>query len=246
MIKQSKAKIFLADERGLNETHWFRSRNTFNFGKYFSEHKYPLGNLYVLNDDTLDGGKSLSMLVEEKSYVILLPAVGVISYTDSSGYDKLLAAGQALIVLHDKGSEFKISNPFKDELVNYLQIWLRADENDSIKLFLSTYRNVNDNLNNIVPVFWDAKKTFSPFYSMSIGKFSGRGETVYRKKYVNTGIFIYVLEGAFEVEGRLLHARDGLALWNADEAELEALSNDAIILVTEINFNHPRNGNIQQ
>src|SRR6266487_275902 len=228
MIKQSKAKIFLADERGLNETHWFRSRNTFNFGKYFSEHKYPLGNLYVLNDDTLDGGKSLSMLVEEKSYVILLPAVGVISYTDSSGYDKLVAAGQALIVLHDKGSEFKISNPFKDELVNYLQIWLRADE--------------NDNLNNIVPVFWDAKKTFSPFYSMSIGKFSGRGETVYRKKYVNTGIFIYVLEGAFEVEGRLLHARDGLALWNADEAELEALSNDAIILVTEINFNHPGNG----
>jgi len=149
MTTQSKAKIFLADERGLNETRWFRSRNTFNFGKYFSEHKYPLGNLYVLNDDALDGGKSFTMLVEEKSYVILLPAVGVISYTDSSGYDKLVAAGQALIVLHDKGSEFKISNPFKDELVNYLQIWLRADENDSIKLFRSTYRNVNDNLNNV-------------------------------------------------------------------------------------------------
>jgi redox-sensitive bicupin YhaK (pirin superfamily) len=243
MIKQSKAKIFLADERGLNETESFRCFNTFNFGNYFNEYKSAFGDLYVLSDDTLDGGKSLSMLVEEKSYVTLLPVVGGISYADSSGYDKLVAAGQALIVLHDEGSEFKISNPFKDELVNYLQVWLRADENDSIKLFLSTYRNVNDNLNNIVPVFWDAKKTFSPFYSMSIGKFSGRGETVYKKKYVNTEIFIYVLEGAFEVEGRLLHARDGLALWNTEEAELEALSNDAIILLTEINFNHPQNEN---
>src|SRR6266542_1754294 len=123
MTKQSKGKIFLADERGLNGSAWFRSLNTFNFGKYFNEHKYPLGDLYVLNDDTLDGSKSLSMMVEEKSYVILLPVVGVISYTDSSGYDKLVAAGQALIVRHDKRSEFKISNPFKDELVNFLQIW---------------------------------------------------------------------------------------------------------------------------
>jgi len=44
------------------------------------------------------------------------------------------------------------------------------------------------------------------------------------------------LEGAFEVEGRLLHARDGLALWETEKVELEALSNDAIILVMEISL----------
>ena len=32
----------------------------------------------------------------------------------------------------------------------------------------------------------------------------------------------------------LLHARDALALWETDEIEMEALSNDAIILLMEL------------
>jgi len=240
MTKQCKAKIFLAEDRGLNETLWLHRYSTFNFENYFNEDKSPPGDAYVLNDDTIDGGRSLHVAVKEKSYVVLLPAVGVISYSDRSGYSSLVAAGQALIVLHEAESEFQITNPFREELVNYLQIWIRADESDGIKAFLSTYKNVNENLNELIPLFWDAKKTFSPFYSMYIAKFSGRGETVYNKKYESTEIFAYVLQGAFEVQGRLLHARDGLALWNGHRVEIEALADDAILLVLEQQFDVKR------
>lgn len=42
-------------------------------------------------------------------------------------------------------------------------------------------------------------------------------------------LFVLVIEGVFEVEGRLLHSKDGLALWNMPLIiELEALSHDAI------------------
>ena len=231
MTRKSKAKIFLADERGLTETAWFRSRDTFN------EHKRPLGNVYVLNDDILDSSRSLKMLVTERSYVILVPVVGVIFYRDSTGYSNTVAAGQSLIIPHEIANEFEISNPYQQELVNFLQIWIRADESNGVQAFLSTYRNVNDNLNEMVPVFWDAKKTFSPSYAISIGKFSGRGESIYHRKYPNTGIFAYVLKGVFEVEGRLLHERDGLALYDSEFVEIEALSNDAVILVFEDHFN---------
>ena len=71
-------------------------------------------------------------------------------------------------------------------------------------------------------------------FSISIGKFDGRGETTYRVKNKDAGLFVFVLEGAFEVQGTLLHARDGLALWETDEVEMEALSNDAIILLVEL------------
>ncbi|MBS1608465.1 MAG: hypothetical protein JSS70_06850 [Bacteroidetes bacterium] len=42
-----------------------------------------------------------------------------------------------------------------------------------------------------------------------------------------------MLEVVFEVEGHLLHVRDGLALWNTEQVGMEALSNDAILLVIE-------------
>ena len=234
MMVQTKAKIFLADERGLNETTWFCSRNTFNFGKYQQEHKQPFGDMYVLNDDTLDGGRSLSMLVEERSYIILLPVAGAIAYKDSPGNENLIAAGQVQLLILEKGDTMQITNPFKEELVNFLQIWIKADTNTKIEQpSLSTY-DVNEYINSLVQVSPKSVGRLSLPFSISIGKFFGRGETVYHPKNNNAGLFVFVLEGAFEVEGRLLHARDGLALQQTNEIEMEALSNDAIVLTIEL------------
>jgi quercetin 2,3-dioxygenase len=234
MIVQSTAKMYLADERGLNETAWFRSWNTFNFGKYQQQHKQPVGDVYVLNDDTLAGGRLLSMLIEEYSYVILLPVVGAIAYKDSTGNESLIAAGQIQLFTLDKGVTIQVTNPFKEELVNFLQIWIRADKKDELlDSCLSTYdvNKFKNCLNKISPQ--SLGQSDLPF-SISIGKFSGRGETTYQLKSNKVGLFIFVIEGAFEVEGRLLHARDGIALTNTEYAEAEALSNDAILLTIEL------------
>ena len=57
------------------------------------------------------------------------------------------------------------------------------------------------------------------------------------------GAFVFVIEGAFEVQGTLLHERDGLALWKTEEVEMEALSNEAIILVIELTLEIEDKGN---
>lgn len=237
MIKQSKGKIFLADERGLNETDWFRTRNTFNFGKYYNEHKQPVGNIYVLNDDTLDGGRSLSMLIEEYSYLVLLPVIGAVVYNDSLGNENLIAAGQALMLNPDRGTTIQIKNPFKKELINFLQIWIKAcKEPQPTQCFLSTY-DVNESINSLTGILHQNTGTSGLPFFLSVGKFSGRGETTYQPQKNDSQIFVFVIEGAFEVAGRLLHAKDGLALWETKEVEMEALSNDAIILLIESPLN---------
>lgn len=56
-------------------------------------------------------------------------------------------------------------------------------------------------------------------------------------KSKRNSLFVFVIQGVFEVQGRLLHARDGLGLWDEEnEVELEALSNDAIVLLTELSL----------
>lgn len=234
MIQQLHAKMFLADERGLNETDWLRSWNTFNFGKYQHEHKQPFGELYVLNDDTLDGGRSLNMLVEEQSYIILLPIAGAVAYKDSTGNETLVAAGQIQLLTLDKGSTIQFTNPFKEELVNFLQIWIRQKPGSAImKHCLSTY-DVNKFQNSLIKISPQSLHSATPPFSISIGKFSGRGETIYIPGNKEAGVFLFVIEGAFEANGCLLHARDGLALAAATEIDIEALSSDAIALVIEV------------
>jgi quercetin 2,3-dioxygenase len=218
----------------IKQSEWFRSQHTFNFGKYFNEHKQPFGDLYVVNDEVLDAGRSIIMCIEEYSYVILLPVMGAIAFKDSSGNDNFIAAGQMQLLTVDKGEKIEITNPFNEGLVNFLQVWIKAygvkPVNGSV---ISTY-NVNRCLNSLLEISSVNPDESSPPSSISIGKFDGREETACRVRNKDSGVFVFVIEGAFEVQGTLLHARDGLALWETDEVEMEALSNDAIILLIEL------------
>jgi quercetin 2,3-dioxygenase len=128
MVQQSQGKIFLANERGCNETSSFLSMHLFNFGSYFNEHKAPFGNIDVINDDTLMGGGSMHLKIEQSSFVILIPVIGAIRYKDSRGNDNLLAAGQWQLIKMVAGEKIAFHNPFKDTLVNFLQVWVRGDE----------------------------------------------------------------------------------------------------------------------
>lgn len=232
-MQQPNATIYLAEERGVNETMHFRSLHTFNYGNYFNAHKKAFNNIYVINDDTLDGGCSLHMLVQEYSYIILLPVLGAINYRDSLGNENLLAAGQVELLHINKGVTIEISNPFKDHLVNFIQVCIKgAAPTAESSAVINTY-DVNAHPDSLVAISTqNATEAVVPF-RVSIGKFNGRGETVYSLQHDKAKLFVFVLEGAFEVEGRLLHARDGLALLNITKVEMEALSNDAIILAVE-------------
>jgi redox-sensitive bicupin YhaK (pirin superfamily) len=224
MIPQSKGKIYLSDERGRNEMKWFRTYNTFNFGRYFNEHKTPFGDLYVLNEDTLAPGKGFRMEIEEASDVILLPIVGAISVIDTNGHDSLLQAGQVQRIHFSAGQSFEVQNPYEDDLVKFLQLWIRSDQN--IPATISSFDlNNKDQLLEIL---------HTPSYSMSIAKFNGRAEGTYFLKDPNNGVFVFNIEGAFEVQYRLMHDGDGLALWELDTIEMEALSNNAILLIVEV------------
>ena len=232
-MQQTNGKIFLAQDRGCDASPSLLSMHLFNFGKFFNEHKTPFGNIDVINDDTLTGGGSMSLKIEESSYVILIPVIGVIRYKDSRGNDNLLAAGQWQLIKMVAGEKIEVQNPIQNALVNFLQVWVRGDERLLLSLpLLSTY-DVNGKINELVklsPVQFEGEEL--PF-KLSIGKFNGRADTTYVMNNREAGVFLFVIEGAFEADGRLLRPRDGLALWGTEKVEIEALSNDAIIVVIE-------------
>ena len=228
MMHQSKAKIFLSDERGHNEMAWFRSYNTFNFGNYKNEHKHAFGSLYVLNDDTLAAEKKLSLTVPENSFVLLIPVVGAVDYKDSNGNTALLQAGEALLCDVQQHTNITIANPYENETINFLQLWVKHNNDAANTLQLVSF-DINRN-NNLHSIF---AETENKLPALNIGKYDGRAEDIYKIKNANKGVFVFVIEGAFEVQNRLLHARDGLALWDIEEVEFEALSNEAIILFVE-------------
>lgn len=234
MVIQTKGKIFLAEERGHNELDWFRSYNTFNFGQYYNEHKSPFGSLYVLNEDTLAGHQSLGMTVEEDSDILLIPVVGAIDFKDTMGNKGMVQAGEIQVLDMPKGASVEITNPYETSLVKYLQVWIRRNPGKTVMAAPRVLSfNLEDNRNRLINLFAGPGEGPAT-YAGAIGKFAGREEAVYTIGNTGHGLFAFVIEGVFEVQHRLLHPGDGLGVWDLQEVELEALSNDAIVLLLEV------------
>lgn len=209
------------------ETSSFRTMDTFSEATNFAQNKFPFGSLYRLSDDTLAAGASLEQAAEDNAYLILIPVTGALSVIINES-ETIIGAGEIAVFGINKSNNFKITNPYEDGLINYLQVWLRKKDTQEASC-ISAFE-LNKTKNQLITIHDNREKLFR----ISIGKFSARNEVVYNTKEVGYGTFAYVIEGAFEVNGRLLHTRDGLALWETTEADAEALSNNAILLIIEL------------
>lgn len=210
------------------ETTSFRAMDTFSQADNFAQNKFPFGALYSLSDDTLAAGASLEQVVDDNSWLILVPVTGALAVAVNDGNETIIGAGEIAVFGINKHHAFKLGNPYEEGLINYLQVCLKKEdkeENDSVSGF-----DLNKNINELITVHENQERHFR----ISIGKFTGRNEVLYDTKGEGYGTFVYVVEGAFEVNGRLLHARDGLALWETNETDAETLSNNAILLIIEL------------
>lgn len=222
MAKQSIINIYLADQRGLTLSDQHRSWHTFNYGQYQHRHREALGALRVFNEETLAGGKEITYQCQASGQVLLLPLVGGI-LVQAKGETYGIEAGAVLELPMEKGELYQVQNPYGD-LVSYLQIELeRANSVTQHQIHSIDLEQHHNTLQAIFP----PNKPFQ----LSIGKFDGRMEGTYSLGKSEKAIFVFVIDGVFEVQNRLLHARDGLYLVDDAGIEFEALANEAILLV---------------
>lgn len=224
-------KLFLNEQRGRMEAAGFRRDCTFNFGNFYNRHKEAFGNLLVFNEEVLAGGARIDLVVAKDCYVVLLPVTGNLICQNRTGQWEETNVGQVLIHGHESGDALAVINPNDGDAIQFLQIWIKATERELISaVYDFEFSGAVDTLMPVTPGGIAAQHL--PFM-INIGTFEGRGEAVYKMKNPKARFFCFVLAGAFEVQGRLMHALDGLGLWEVFEVEMEALSNNAVILILE-------------
>ena len=223
MIVQQSAQIFKSYMNEVKRSNGYRCQSTLVFGDGSIEKQKSFGILKVLNDEVLASGKRKLYVVEENRLIILMPLVGMLEVGTSMEYGgRVLLPEEIRICSLRKGQSFFVSNPSEKGLANFLQIQLTV-EGFSGTISFSGYQN------NLLNVVLETEE-----YRVMFGVFDGRKEVEYYLKNPGNGIFAFIINGAFELENRLLENRDGLAIWNTDIIELEALSENAILLLMEI------------
>jgi len=230
MIKQSPAQFYMAQQRSLAENKNHRLHATFNAVESSTPSIDPFGALTLLNDETLAAGKYVERTLTPGSIVMIIPIVGAAecSFNDN---EQIVIPGEAFTHHSPDGGTLTIKNPYDESLINFLYVSFSVtvisdvlQSND----FLIAKANLAERNH-----FHKLYESFQTGLSVQMSIFDGRAEIIHSMANPTNGIFTFVINGAFEVQGRLMESHDGLALWETEEIEMEALSDNAIMLLIE-------------
>jgi redox-sensitive bicupin YhaK (pirin superfamily) len=236
MEKLSPGQIYLADQRGVTETEGLTRWCTFNYGDYFDTHRKAFGSLLTLNDELFMPAHKANYQPVQAVWMVIIPITGEVAYKDDLGNGGIVDVGQVQLRYVPAGNMIELSNPYDDERINFLYLEFKAGDTGLASLIPQLYDfDFEDKQNTLIDVVTtsqpDSLKAL-PF-SLHIGMFDGRKDTLYQVRE-RALFFAFVVAGAFELQGRLMHQRDGLALWDLHDADMEALSNNAVVMVLQM------------
>ena len=205
--------------------------------------------LRVLNDDKVEGGKGFGAHPHDNMEIISIPLSGGLVHEDNLGNKKVVSAGEIQVMSTGKGvfhSEYNNSPSLPAE---FLQIWVfpnrlnvtpRYDqiqldpsaEHNALQMVISPYPGVKEPL--------DGKKHKEKgtwIYQdawFHLGTFNEGRDVQYSLKKKGNGIYLFVIDGAFLLDGHKLATRDGLGITDTDTINVKAVEDDSRILIMEV------------
>lgn len=234
----SNTILHKAETRGHANHGWLDSHQSFSFAGYFNPDRIRFGVLRVLNDDIVTGGRGFGSHPHDNMEIISIPLEGSLVHEDNLGHKEVVSAGEIQVMSTGTGVFHSEYNNSPDQPAKFLQIWVFPDRlnvqprYDQVKLDPEKGRN---RLQQILSP--DPKDQGSWIYQdawFHTGHFDSGHEWSYQLKQPGNGVYLFVINGSFTVDGQRLDTRDGMGITDTETINFRSLTDAASILIMDV------------
>lgn len=232
-----KTVYYPASERGHVNFGWLDSHHSFSFGNWYDAEKVHFGALRVLNDDIVKGGKGFDTHPHENMEIISIPLKGALAHKDSTGVEGIIYSGDVQIMSAGSGIRHSEYNASHYDPVNFLQIWVFPKQQNikprhDQKTFDQMSRKGSWQV-VVSPKPEEGGVWINQDARLAMTKLAAGKEIVFSPGFSGNGVFLFVLEGQVEVDGKKLERRDGLGISGTDQFTIKA-GPDSDLLAIEV------------
>ncbi|WP_417368471.1 pirin family protein [Flavobacterium beibuense] len=227
-----------ANTRGHANHGWLDSHHTFSFANYYNPDRMHFGVLRVLNDDRVDPGMGFGTHPHDNMEIISIPLEGDLEHKDSMGNTAVIKNGDIQVMSAGTGIYHSEYNKNKDKLTKFLQIWVYPNKRNVTPRYDQITLKAEERHNKLQQILSpnpdDAGVWIHQDAWFHLGKFDKNKSLKYDFKKKGNGVYAFVLNGDFKLNNIALNHRDGLGIWNTNSIAIEALSDNAEILLMEV------------
>jgi len=234
----TKTIFHAADERGHANHGWLNAHHSFSFDGWYDAAKVHFGELRVLNDDIVAGGKGFDEHPHENMEIITIVLDGTLEHKDSMGHKGQIVAGEVQVMSAGTGITHSEYNPDPDKSVNLLQIWIFPEEDNVKPRYDQRYFSPEERINKlqmmVAPIF-----TYFPGLKIHQDAWIYRATIEKGKRVPHTmssprhGAYIFLIDGNINVGDQVLNRRDAYGITGANAFEIVA-NEDSDVLILEV------------
>ncbi len=222
-----------ADERGLADHGWLKSRHSFSFADYHDPQHMGFRSLRVINDDRVAPGGGFGTHPHRDMEIISYVLEGSLEHRDSMGTGSVIRPGDVQRMSAGTGVTHSEFNGSKVEPVHFLQIWV-----------LPAIRGITPSYEQKHFTREDLQGRFRPVASPEAqdGCVAIHADTILFAGIFQAGTsathtiasgrhaWIQIARGSARVNGQILQEGDGAALSNEPVVHIEGLDAAELLL----------------
>ncbi len=222
-----------ADSRGHANHGWLDSHHTFSFAGYYDPERVNFGTLRVLNDDIVEGGMGFGTHPHDNMEIISIPLKGALAHKDSMGHVSVIKQNDVQVMSAGTGITHSEYNHDTYNHVNFLQIWVIPAERNVKPRYDQRKFDPRERTNNWQRIV--SPKSKGDLWINQDAYFSRatieRSTIGYELNQEGNGVYIFVITGKIRVVTQELEKRDGIAITELDDLEIQSTEKSEILLM---------------
>lgn len=223
-----------AQDRYRIESDWLSAYWLFSFDRYYDPNNMAFGPLRVFNHDTIKGGAGFPTHPHREMEIVTYVLQGALAHKDSTGGVGFIRPGEVQRMTAGTGVAHSEFNASETEVAKLLQMWVLPERAGLAPSYEQKQFTIEERAGKLLPIASGQDVPGAVKVHQDVTFYVSRlsaGDQVAHQFAENRRAFLYVIEGAVNLNGELFNIGDQARIVSESSIELEATTDSEIILI---------------